>query len=86
MELAPDTYYMSILMVATRACGKALAGKENVRLCSTAAQSGGFYGSAQPEDGKILAPIAPDPISGLIMVSWKCHVHWLFDVCHKTAH
>jgi hypothetical protein len=29
MELAPNTYYMSIFIVASRASGKALAGKKN---------------------------------------------------------
>ena len=57
MELAPNTYYISIFIVASRASGKALAGKKNGRLSSTAAQGGGFYGSVQPEHGKLLAPI-----------------------------
>jgi hypothetical protein len=57
MELAPNTYYMSIFFPASRASGKALAGKKNDRLSSTAAQGGGFHGSVQPKHGKILAPI-----------------------------
>jgi hypothetical protein len=44
MELAPNTYYMLGLKVAGRASGKALAGEENVRLCSTPAQGGAIVG------------------------------------------